>query len=208
VRVNGVVAREVGVDVAARRVTVVSDVTVASNTPTTIVIEAGAGVTNPVVPGTYTLSLASTLEPATTTASYTITPKLAASPTSGARGTTVTVSGVGWAPGTSVEVRHATSTGPILGTGTVGADRRFSVSVTASVPPFTAGSNILFVRDGAGTSATTTFSVSPSLGTPSPTAQRHGGSVSIPLFDVPSGWYRYYHGGWCLRSHVHGSRGR
>ena len=75
--------------------------------------------------------------------------------------------------------------GPSLGSGVVGTDGAFAATVSATVPPFTAGSNTLVATDGSGRSATATFTVNPSA-TLNPTSGRTGATITVTARDFPS----------------------
>ena len=74
--------------------------------------------------------------------------------------------------------------GPSLGSGVVGSDGAFTATVTATVPPLYAGSNTLVATDGAGRSATFSFTVNPSV-TLNPAAGRTGTTITVTCRDFP-----------------------
>jgi len=73
-------------------------------------------------------------------------------------------------------------TGPSLGSGTVGSDGTFTATVTASGTGFVAGSNTLVATDGAGRSATFSFSINASV-TLNPTSGKAGAAVTVAARD-------------------------
>ncbi|HWH30771.1 MAG TPA: hypothetical protein VNU26_17755 [Mycobacteriales bacterium] len=97
-------------------------------------------------------------EPSPTTASPTATPSattsepaIALDPDSGPEGTTITVTGTGWTPGTSVVVQFLRPGGRPTGsqtTATVGADGTFATELVASDPGSGSGRRVVRADDG------------------------------------------------------------
>ena len=68
----------------------------------------------------------------TNSATVVVHPAIVLSPTSGRRGTTITVHGTGWAPGDLVTVRYQGPVSTSSATATAGSGGRFTVTVTAN----------------------------------------------------------------------------
>ena len=98
--------------VVGRAVTMQPPVAIAPLATATIVVSQLAGVLNPnLATTTATLSVATGTEAAFNSANYTIIRTLSRSPSSGVRGTSTTVSGAGWAPATTANVRLSVTNG-------------------------------------------------------------------------------------------------
>jgi hypothetical protein len=90
-------------------------------------------------------------------------PSISDNPTSGPPGTVVTVTGSGWSPGGTVDVRLFSFSGPTSAHATVASDGTFSTTVT--VPSNTPLGPFTIFADEAGVKATTTFTVTSSTST-------------------------------------------
>lgn len=151
-----------------------------------VVISQGAGIKNPPIAATaasnvYIMSVSTSAEGAIGTLAYQIVPGYTISAATGARGTAVTVTGVGWTPNTSVVI----STG-LVGTGSILADGTFSVSALATQ------TGAVNCADGAGNTDTTwgltapTITMLPTVSA-SPTTVNPGGQATVSGWDFTSG---------------------
>ena len=112
---------------------------------TTITIQQSAGITNPTAAGTYDLEVGSN----TTTNKATIERKVSVKPTSGARGSDITVTGKGFGAGTAtIEL----GTGDVLASNVAIEDGSFEHTLTVG-DAFAAGANTINAVDGAGNRA-------------------------------------------------------
>ncbi len=181
--VNGVVVDNVTTPapvVSGRAVSITTPVAVGVSTPVTIVFSQGVGITNPSrATLTAKVSVSTSVETAAVnSANYTIFATLSLSPSSGARGATVTVTGAGYGTSLGVDIRNTTAAGLLLGSTT--SDANGAINTTVTIPASTAaGANLLTATDGAGVvSPTATFTVSPSL-TLTPSSGMPGATVTL-----------------------------
>jgi len=146
---------------------------------TTVVISQVAGIKNPSIAAlTYKAQVYTSKEtnPVLSLA-YTIIPTLSISPVTGARGTSVTATGKGWAPNQSVTIG-----GSLAGAGTVLADGTFSATAVAVT------SGAVTCVDGTGyawTITQPTFTMKASV-TVSPTGGDVGATITIIGTDFTS----------------------
>jgi hypothetical protein len=110
-------------------------------------------------------------------ATFTVTPAITLSPTSGNVGTTVTVSGTGFTASSAITGKFAGSTVTLSGTTTTDSSGSFSAA-TFTVPASAAGGQVVTITDGSSKSATATFTVTSSI-TLSPTSGPVGTSVTV-----------------------------
>jgi hypothetical protein len=159
VSINGV-APTSAPTVVGRAVTITnSGAAIADAAAATVIFTSAAGIVNPTTPTAAATVNVSTSADATNVASgaYTIVRGLTLSPTTGARGASVTVTGAGFAAGTTATVFLDADNGNdldagevTLGTGEVGSNGAFTATFSASVPPLAAGANNISAIDGAG----------------------------------------------------------
>lgn len=167
--------------VTGRAVQITTPVAVAAGGAVTVVFSQAVGILNPSkATATATVSVATSAEAtAVNSGAYVINATLTLSPTRGARGTSVTVTGAGYGTSLSVDIRNTSVAGnPVLGSTT--SDANGVISTTITIPSTTpAGVNALDAIDGAGlASPTTNFTVTPSL-TLTPTSGLAGSTVQI-----------------------------
>ena len=188
--VNGTVCLVApSVNTTDRTVTLITPVSVTGSGNVTVVIAQTAGIKNPSIAATtYKAQVYTSAEstPVDSTA-YTIVPSFTISPVTGTRGSSVTVTGKGWAPNTAVIIG-----GGVTGSGTVLADGTFSLTGSA-----TQSGNVT-CKDGSGWGSpgsgaaqswpivNPTFTMKPTI-TLSPTSGDVGTSVTITGTDFTSG---------------------
>lgn len=153
-----------------------------------VMISQAAGIKNPPIAATaasntYIMTVVTNVEPIGTLA-YEILPGYSISATSGARGTAVTVTGVGWTPNSSITISNA-----LAGTGTTLADGTFSVTASAitSGPVNCAdGAGQTQATPWVGTVAVPTFTLMPTV-TVTPSSGKVGSSVTVRGYDFTPG---------------------
>ncbi len=186
--VNGVVIDNVvnpAPVVVGRSIIVTAPVSVSSSGAVSIVFTQNAGILNPGrATTTAKVSVSTSAEPSlVNSANYTINPTLTLSPTSGPRGTVVTVTGAGYGASLGVDIRNASAANAILASTVSDANGNINTSLT--IPNNSpSGNNALQAIDGAGfMSPTATFTVTPTFSV-SPISGYQGSTVQL----IGSAW--------------------
>ena len=188
---------------ASSSITIKYDGTTVATTTSTSSGSLPSGVTFSVpasVAGSHTVS-ATDASSNTASVTFTLTPSISLSPTSGNVGSTVTVSGSGFASSSTITIKFAGTTQTTSpGTVTTSSSGSLPSGVTFSVPASVAGSQTVSATDASSNTASATFTVTSSislgpatgavgstvtvtatgfLGSHSVTATFNGGSVSL-----------------------------
>lgn len=121
-------------------------------------------------------------EVAATSGNLTYIRQLVRSPTSGARGSTTTLTGQGFQASSGI---NFTLGGVNVGSTSSDTSGAFTATVTANVPPFAAGANAITATDGYGGAVATTFTLNPSIVLSSASGSA-GSTVTITPRDFPA----------------------
>jgi len=165
--------------------------TIADGNAVTITFSSAAGIKNPVVAATtYTLTVAGSYSGGTpgteaiaTPAAYAIGRYIALSPTHGARGQLISITGGGFIGGITI-----LNGANFISQATAGTDGTFTGAALATAPTFTAGAtNTIVCMDGTGAASATTatFTLDPSIAV-SPIEAASGTVVTVYLYDFPA----------------------
>lgn len=147
-------------------ITIKFDGTTLATTPATVTTSAAGGFTATfVVPASTAGGQTVTASDGTNTgsATFTVTPKITLTPTSGPVGTTVTVTGSGFAGGSKITVTFNGAT-VITSPATVTTSATGGFTATFAVPTSTTGSKTVTATDASSNAASATFTVSAAKG--------------------------------------------
>lgn len=121
-------------------------------------------------------------EAAATSVNLTYIRQLVRSPTSGARGSTTTLTGQGYQASSGI---NFTLLGVNVGSTSSDTNGTFTATVAANVPPFAAGANAITATDGYGGAVAATFTLNPSIVLSSASGSA-GSTVTITPRDFPA----------------------
>lgn len=128
--------------------------------------------------GTYLLTLEDSNTRLSVQKAITVGPAIAVTPTTGSKGTTITVSGTGFAASSAITAK-VNGAAVVLSTTTTNAAGAIQAATTFTIPVTASATNTLTITDAAGNSASATFTVATPVIQVSPSTAAAGSTVQV-----------------------------
>lgn len=128
--------------------------------------------------GTYLLTLQDSNTGLSVQKAITVGPAIAVTPTTGSKGTLITVSGTGFAASSAITAK-VNGAAVVLSTTTTNAAGAIQAATTFTIPVTASATNTLTITDAAGNSASATFTVATPVIQVSPSTAAAGSTVQV-----------------------------
>jgi hypothetical protein len=128
--------------------------------------------------GTYLLTLQDSNTGLSVQKAITVGPAIAVTPTTGSKGTLITVSGTGFAASSAITAK-VNGAAVVLSTTTTNASGAIQAGTTFTIPVTASATNTLTITDAAGNSASATFTVATPVIQVSPSTAAAGSTVQV-----------------------------
>lgn len=128
--------------------------------------------------GTYLLTLQDSNTGLSVQKAITVGPAIAVTPTTGSKGTLITVSGTGFAASSAITAK-VNGAAVVLSTTTTNATGAIQAATTFTIPVTASATNTLTITDAAGNSASATFTVATPVIQVSPSTAAAGSTVQV-----------------------------